>query len=180
MQTNIAKQFQKWVQGVRSGRLGRSIIVIVLLVATFLATLDWTGTPASIDGSAEARDGDSLVIGRHRVRLVGIDAPERDQTCSRGRKRWACGREAGRHLSRLIGNHDVNCMIEKRDRFQRLLAHCRVSERDLNRSMVRDGMALSFGRRYRREEAAARKEKLGLWSGTFQRPQLWRKQNPRR
>ena len=180
MQTNLAKQFQELVQSIRSGRLIRGATVSVLLIAAFLSTADWAATPASIDGSADVRDGDSLAIGRHRVRLAGIDAPERDQACSRRGKRWACGREARRHLSRLIGNHNVDCTIKKRDRFQRLLGRCRVGQRDLNRSMVRDGMAVSFGRRYGREEAMAREERLGLWSGKFQRPQLWRKQNPRR
>ncbi len=153
---------------------------MALLVAALVSAVDWTGAPAAIEGVAEVREGDSLVIGRHRVRLIGIDAPERAQSCYRRGKSWPCGREASRHLSRLIGNHDVSCAIEKRDRFKRLLARCQGGKRDLNRHMVRDGMAVSFGRHYSREEAMARKEKLGLWSGTFQRPQQWRSQNPRR
>jgi endonuclease YncB( thermonuclease family) len=39
---------------------------------------------------------------------------------------------------------------------------------------VRRGHAVAY-RRYEREEAAARREALALWAGTFERPSEWRK-----
>lgn len=155
-------------------------LVLIALAAAAIAAIDWQGTPETVAGRAEVRDGDSLVIGRHRVRLQGIDAPERAQMCKKYRKTWACGREAQRHLGRLIARRRVECSVGRRDRFDRLLARCRAGGRDLNRQMVRDGMAVSFGGAYRSEEAAARRGKKGIWSGEFMRPQEWRRAHQRR
>jgi len=175
-----AKSPKGWLQRAVFGRSARLLLVLVMLTAVIVSNIDWAGTPSSIAGPAEARDGDSLVIGQHRVRLLGIDAPEREQTCKKAGKSWRCGRDAQRHLARLIGNHDVDCAVVKRDRFDRLLARCRAGQRDLNQNMVRDGMAVAFSGDYRREETQARREKVGLWAGEFQRPQQWRRQNGRR
>ena len=177
---NITKLIKVGLKKHVFGGALRLPLALVLLAALAASSIDWEGTPQEIAGEAEARDGDSLVIVHHRVRLHGIDAPERGQTCKRDGKSWACGREAKRHLARLIGNHEVNCTVVKRDRFDRLLARCRAGQRDLNRSMVRDGMAISFGGKYRHEEASARRAQFGLWSGQFERPQRWRQSNPRR
>ena len=185
MLINIAKLFKVGLKRHVLGRAIRLPLALVLLAALVVSRIDWAsingkGTPQPIAGLAEARDGDSLMIGRHRVRLNGIDAPERNQTCKKAGKSWPCGRKAQRHLARLIGNHEVDCTVVKRDRFNRLLARCRAGKRDLNRSMVRDGMAISFGGSYRLDEASARRAKYGLWSGQFERPQQWRRSNPRR
>jgi endonuclease YncB( thermonuclease family) len=40
--------------------------------------------------------------------------------------------------------------------------------------LVRRGFALAYGR-YENEEAGARRQKLELWSGSFERPSEWRK-----
>ncbi|MGI9477615.1 MAG: thermonuclease family protein [Hyphomicrobiaceae bacterium] len=101
------------------------------------------------------------------------------QTCRKSGKPWQCGRDAQRHLARLIGNHDVTCTITKRDRFDRLLARCSVGQRDLNLSMIRDGMAVSFGGNYRREEQVAKRQKIGIWAGEFLQPRQWRRENGR-
>ena len=44
-----------------------------------------TGPGETFSGKARAIDGDSLELSGHRVRLYGIDAPERRQTCEKGR-----------------------------------------------------------------------------------------------
>lgn len=160
-------------------------LALALLAGLIISNVDWgvlfdEGPPAVVEGRPKVRDGDSLVIGRRRVRLKGIDAPEREQTCKRGGQTWACGRAARRHLQRLIANRGVVCKVAKRDRFDRLLAHCRAGPHDLNRTMVRDGMAVSFDGKYRGEEAEARRRRTGMWAGQFQRPKLWRQSNPRR
>jgi endonuclease YncB( thermonuclease family) len=45
--------------------------------------------------------------------------------------------------------------------------------------MVQDGMAIAFGDTYAREEGSARRERNGLWASQFERPQDWRRKNPR-
>lgn len=160
-------------------RSPRLALAIALLLAVFISRIDWHGTPAQISGRAEVRDGDSLVIAGSRVRLKGIDAPERAQKCKRTGRDWPCGKAAERHLAGLIGSKGVTCRIAERDRFNRLLAYCRAGARDLNRSMVRDGFAVRFGRAYAAEEAEAQARRRGIWAGTFTAPRKWRAQNPR-
>lgn len=155
-------------------------MALVMLLAIIVANLEGTDVPNSVTGPAEVRDGDSLVIGKHRVRLYGIDAPEREQNCQKNNQRWTCGRAAQRHLARIIGNHDVECTVIKRDRFDRLLARCRAGRRDLNRQMIRDGMAVRFGKEYQEEERQARRDKDGVWNSKFQKPRQWRLENGRR
>ena len=160
-------------------------LALALLAGLIVSKVEWNALIgerplAVVEGRPNIPDGDSLVIGRHRVRLRGIDAPEREQTCTRNGQTWACGLAAQRHLQRMIGKRGVVCKVVKRDRFDRLLAHCRAGSNDLNRAMVRDGMAVSFDGHYRLEEAEARRGKSGLWAGRFQRPGLWRQSNPRR
>jgi endonuclease YncB( thermonuclease family) len=50
----------------------------------------------------------------------------------------------------------------------------RAGGADVGAALVRRGHAVAH-RRYEREEAAARREVLALWAGTFERPSEWRK-----
>ncbi|MEO0672613.1 MAG: thermonuclease family protein, partial [Pseudomonadota bacterium] len=120
---------------------------------------------------------DSLRLAGEELRLVGIDAPEGRQTCQRSGQRWRCGEAAAQKLRRLVASRDLSCQAEKRDQHKRLLATCRANGRNVNREMVATGMAVAFGKRYRREEADAKRRRSGLWASEFQRPQQWRRQN---
>ena len=62
----------------------------VVLVATIL--ISGGAQAADLAGLPRVVDGDTLVIGGTRVRLVGIDAPETDQFCLNATGvRWTCG-----------------------------------------------------------------------------------------
>ncbi|MDO9384123.1 MAG: thermonuclease family protein [Hyphomicrobiaceae bacterium] len=166
-------------------RRNRWLATLVLILA--LAGLQWlqqsTGgsgnVPAEgVSGQPRLVDGDSFHLGREEVRLVGIDAPEGRQSCTRGGVNWPCGEESRRTLARLIGGRLVSCRAVERDQHGRLLGVCTVEGRELNREMVASGLALAYGN-YEREEAAARAAKRGLWSGEFERPRDWRRQHGR-
>lgn len=94
-------------------------------------------------------------------------------------KDYSCGRNATAELRRLIGNQTVTCTADGRDQYDRILAFCKAGETDLNRTMVEQGWAVSYGL-YQREEAQARKNKRGLWAGEFERPGKWRRENQSR
>jgi len=132
--------------------------------------------PPSVSGRAELIDGDSLRVGGHEVRLKGIDAPEGRQTCSRSGAPWRCGDAARDALSRMIGGEAIACAVSERDQFGRLLAKCRVGDRNLNADMVAAGMAVAYGA-YEREQAAAKSERRGIWGSEFQMPRQWRDEN---
>jgi len=169
----------KWLKRLIYDRSYRLLVLLSALgvVALFSFVSPWF--QASIAGRAEIVDGDSLRIGRHRVRLMGIDAPEKRQTCMRERRSWACGRAARDTLRRLVGGQVVNCRVSKQDRYGRALAHCIAGSVSLNQRMVSEGMAVAFGEVYRREEWSARARRRGLWASEFVRPQIWRRDNLR-
>lgn len=147
-------------------------IAALALLVIVVARID-EGAALRIEGIAEVGDGDSIVVGGERIRLLGIDAPELDQTCQRDGRDYACGRESRRALAESIGSAPVTCTGSERDRYDRLLARCSVRQTDLGRVQVAAGWAFAYGD-YAREEAIARQEKRGLWAGTFDRPRDWR------
>ena len=133
--------------------------------------------PASgaVEGTPKLVDGDSFHMSGTEVRMVGIDAPEGRQMCQRNGRDWPCGEDARRKLSSLIGGRQISCRSQEIDQHGRLLGTCYIGPRNLNSEMVASGYAVSFGARYKREEAEARSARMGLWSGEFQRPQDWRR-----
>ena len=133
-----------------------------------------------IYGVARAGDGDSLEINGQRVRLLGIDAPEFDQTCTKGGAQWACGAEAADQLSRLVTGREVRCAPTGVDQYQRILARCTVNGTDVNSTMVERGYAIAFRKYssdYVKAEARAKAAKRGMWAGTFEAPNSVRAAN---
>lgn len=129
-------------------------------------------------GHARVLDGDTVEVSGEKVRLHGIDAPERDQVCLKGDVPVACGREATEALRDMIDGRSVTCEGSKHDRYGRLIGVCRVDGVDLNGMMARTGHGVAY-RKYSRdyvgEEAMAKAEKLGLWGSEFMMPWEWRK-----
>lgn len=153
------------------------------MVYLTLALLAAPAVAADLSGLADVIDGDTIAIrgNRTRIRLWGIDTPEGKQTCrDRAGQRYLCGSRAADALADLIGrNGRVTCTQKDRDRYGRIVAICRIRGRDLNAEMVRQGWAVEYTQysdgRYAALEAEARRNRLGLWSGTFVKPWDWRR-----
>src|SRR5690606_39154980 len=106
--------------------------VMLLFAAAALVAARLDPLPPPIGGTATAGDGDSLRLGGERVRLLGIDAPELDQTCGRaGGGIWACGEAARRRLAELVAGVAVSCRPAGRDRYRRVLATCTAAGADV-------------------------------------------------
>lgn len=158
------------------GRLGLVLLLVV-------AALAWRGRHllplaepilGTLSGRVHVADGDSLTLDGERIRLAGIDAPERGQTCRLDGAGRACGEAARDHLVALIAGRPVECDWTKLDKYGRRLARCRAGGVDLAAAMVRDGWAVAYGA-HEREEADARAARRGLWAGTFERPEDFRR-----
>ena len=161
------------------------LIALAVGVAVFLAVL-WlkpaepsqAAPVAGLVGIARVIDGDTLEVatgqGVVRVRLDGMDAFEGRQTCGGA----PCGREASRALMALVADRRVECDDRGRDRYDRVLAHCRIDGRDLGGWMVENGHAVAY-RRYSQayvpHEARARRAAAGAWAHGFEVPEDWRR-----
>ncbi|MCY0147393.1 thermonuclease family protein [Hoeflea sp. G2-23] len=155
-------------------KIGDAVVVVAILAgATLLAARLERYSQPEISGVARVVDGDSLAIGKRRLRLMGIDAPEIAQNCRRDGRDYDCGVEAATYLRGLVGANPVDCRAEGVDRYGRDLVRCIAGGKDLNEAMVRAGHAVAFGD-YRVAEAAARKSRSGVWAGEFDPPKQWR------
>ena len=165
-----------WRQRLRKAADYFAAASMMLLVAVGAAWFAKLGEQ-EVRGAFRVLDGDSLELGTQRYRLQGIDAPEYSQTCRRNGESWPCGREAARQLRRLVGQGggggSFTCSGGEIDKYGRLLVVCRRGDTDINRQMVLEGWAVSFGG-YESEERLARRNGSGLWAGEFERPRDWR------
>ena len=149
--------------------------LIVLTAAVFAAY--------RIDRRQKVVDGDTLVIGREKIRLKNIDAPERKQTCVCGGKKTKCGVKAKKTLSGFIEKRNVSCVSSERDIYGRLLAECFITvgkeKISLNTLMIREGMAIVISKHDETlliEESNAIHAKKGVWGcEKFEMPSDFRK-----
>ena len=130
--------------------------------------------PDTVRGIPRVVDGDTLDFNGLRVRLHGIDAFEHDQVCSRSDgSGFACGAAARDSLTKAIGNSPVACVKRDVDHYGRMVAVCRVGDRDLGAKVVLDGAALAYRRYsgdYIDEENVANATRSGAWDGSFDPP----------
>jgi endonuclease YncB( thermonuclease family) len=122
-------------------------------------------------------DGDTVTILTSdnrtlKVRLEGIDAPEKAQSC---------GMRSKQYLSALIYGKTVGCSSQKRDRYGRLIAKITSDGVDINRQMISSGNAWHYKKyeseqlpadrvSYSQGEQVARANKTGLWNDCDQTP----------
>jgi micrococcal nuclease len=118
--------------------------------------------PAKVVG---VKDGDTieiLYLGKSEtVRLIDIDCPEKKQPF---------GAKAKQFTSSLCFGKTVQIKTDgKRDRYKRMLATVFVDDHNVNRELVRAGLAWHYKQYSRKKvfaelETEARKKRVGLWS----------------
>lgn len=126
------------------------------------------------NSSTKVIDGDTIYIGKNKIRFSGIDAPELKQYCDLNNEMVRCGVLAKNFLIKKISNHQIKCIPEKNlDRYGRILAECFVNNESLSKYMVRNGYAFAF-RKYSKkfidDEEYAKSNNLGLWQTKFEYP----------
>mgnify|MGYP002714870491 CR=1 FL=1 len=164
-------------------RTGAPLFMMVMVAATLMGALRLPTLATALEGPARVIDGDTLVIAGRRIRILGIDAPEQDQTChDAAGQTWACGREARQALAARVGWRQVSCRLAGQDRYGRALARCATGGTDLAGWLVREGWAVPAGDEQGRYRAAAREAEArgaGMWRGSFMRPADWRRAGDR-
>jgi endonuclease YncB( thermonuclease family) len=133
--------------------------IIALAAIPAIAAEPFTAHVVSI------HDGDTLTVvdftnTQHRLRLQGIDAPERGQPF---------GTRARDRLAKLTMGKVVTVQDDGRDKYGRTLGRVEAEGQDVNWQMVEDGMAWHYVRfnndaRLAAAERAARAAKRGLWA----------------
>lgn len=131
---------------------------------------------ALISGHAEVIDGQTLEIESQRIRLTGIDAPAPDQLCRRDSGLpYRCGQDSMQALASRIARQLVSCETRREiGSAADALWHGRCEQQglDIGEWLVRNGHAVAGEPRslYAAAEAEARRARLGLWDGRFERP----------
>ena len=154
------------------------ILNIALII---LFTLSLEVIAGEISGVPTIIDGDAVKIVNKRIRLHGIDTPEKKQICIRNSKEYSCGEEATNVLKKKINKKLITCKVQdKLDKYKRYIGVCFLENVNLNKWIVKNGYGVAY-RRYSKDyiedENYAKKNKIGLWSGYFIHPEKWRKLN---
>jgi endonuclease YncB( thermonuclease family) len=133
---------------------------------------------AAVVGKVHVIDGDTLDVGETRVRLHGIDAPERDQPCTTlSGQNWGCGDWVTRQVRDLYQGATARCVAVDTDRYGRMVAKCFVADQDIGRQLVEAGLAYAYRRYsydYDLEEKAAAVADRGIHGFSMQSPARYR------
>lgn len=151
-------------------------VVVWFIALSLCAPLFASDTPRLPGTVKRVIDGDTLEVlltsGPIRVRLYGVDAPERNQPG---------GTEATRALKTLVDGKRVQIEPQNQDRYNRMVGVVYLGNRDVNGAMIEQGHAWAYRRYLRRNETrycklehAARTRRLGIWATNAVAPWLWR------
>lgn len=125
-------------------------------------------------------DGDTWKIDDFiTIRSVGMDAPEKKQTCKDAKgQEYACGSAATAHVTELLKGKLIKCELFGTGRFGRTLAVCYNAKGvNVNKQMVRDGHAVVSVYPpvvYKDDEDYAKSKNIGVWQGKVHHPHCWR------
>lgn len=165
--------------GARKPRVCFVAAAALVLVGSWAAAAGAQTNDTTITGRVTVSDGDTIRFGRMRVRLWGIDAPERSQTCGSS----AAGERSRAAMVRLAEGRAAVCSLRDVDRDNRPVAVCSVGGRDLGAAIVAEGWAWDFRRysqgAYARQEAEAREARRGVHSMQCEAPWDWRERRRR-
>lgn len=153
------------------------LVSIFLLVAT-----QWSHAEVISGKVVRVADGDTITVldaqmTQHKIRLAGIDAPERRQ---------AFGHRAQEFLASLVASQQVDIETEKTDKYGRSVGKVLLQGRDVNLAVLVAGLAWHY-KAYESEqtpedrmlyasaEQDAREQRKGLWvDPSPEPPWTWR------
>lgn len=157
----------------------RKFIVFAITVLLALLGLVYFWPSAGLQGKVvRVIDGDTLVLltsdkEQVRVRLYGIDTPERGQPF---------GSAAKQHLTDICAGKTITVDVVNIDRYGRTIGVIYYRGSNINHQMVKDGYAWWYEQYAKNDtklkslQEEARKSRRGLWSDPHATPPWqWRK-----
>lgn len=125
------------------------LLTILALAFALPAWADFTGEVVGV------ADGDTITVldadnVQHKIRLTGIDAPEKKQPF---------GNRSKQSLSDMVFNKTVTVETDKRDRYGRELGKVLADGKDVNLEQVRAGFAWHY-KAYERTQSATDRQSL--------------------
>jgi endonuclease YncB( thermonuclease family) len=154
----------------------RAVLIGILLAIASLATA--AKPHYTLTGKVVAiADGDTLTVldeskTQHRIRLAGIDAPEKSQ---------AFGNKSREALGDKVFQQSVRVEVIDIDRYHREVGRIFLGNRFINMEIVKDGFAWRYVQydkpgEFTTAEADAREHRRGLWADPNPSPPWeWRK-----
>jgi len=144
------------------------VLLLFFGLQPFNAGADFLDCPCRV---VKVTDGDTVHVldqtkTKHKIRLGGIDAPEKKQ---------AFGQKSKQNLSGLVASKNVEVEYSKRDRYSRIIGKLIMDGRDINLLQVKQGYAWHY-KHYQKDQSRldrvlydsaeneARAKTIGLWA----------------
>ncbi len=160
-------------------RLSRVFLWILLLISSGIQAESLQGKVVGV------ADGDTITVldatnTKHKIRLQGIDAPEKAQ---------AFGQKSKQSLSQMVYNKQVTVEYQKKDKYGRTLGKVLHNGTDVCLEQIKLGMAWHYKQyksdqpkedreTYAQAELASRSMAVGIWKDKNPTPPWeFRKQN---
>ena len=167
----------------------------ITLLICYLITTTFVVVPARSDNHTNTQprgiitgkvirvtDGDTITIldatnTKNKIRLYGIDAPEKAQDF---------GNKSREKLASLVAGKNIAVTVMDIDRYGRNVGRINVEGKEVAEEMIKAGMVWLYTayckipecKQWKELETQAKNDKIGLWSNpTAQEPWLWRKEH---
>ena len=142
-----------------------------IILALILALTSFTSFADQLQGKViKVTDGDTVNVltsdnQTHKIRLSGIDAPEKSQ---------AFGNKSKQALADEVDGKTVTVEFNKRDKYQRIVGKIIFNGKDVNLNQIKRGLAWHYKKYegeqdvedrsiYANAEYLAQRDKVGLW-----------------
>jgi endonuclease YncB( thermonuclease family) len=145
----------------RSHIISISFFLVLLFVSPAISAPDITGKVVGVS------DGDTITVLQNntefKIRLYGIDCPEKSQDFGNRAKQFTSG---------MVFGKAVQVLVEDTDRYGRTVGTVMINGKTLNEELVKAGFAWVYSQyckkpicnQWKGYEETARNAKIGLWS----------------
>ena len=155
------------------------IYLIVFFISIFLLK-NLNAEDKIIKGKAKVVNSDYIKIDKQTIILFGVEAMERPQKCYINNELWPCWESGVRKLEEIVDLGETVCFVKGKAKMNRVFAICETQNIELNKELIRSGLALARIKQsdlYIDDQRYAKENKLGIWRGKFIEPWKWRMQN---